>query len=200
VSSSLTEKIKTHLTIPKVYSTFGMTETVSHIALKHINSSKEEPFKALERIHFSVNSKNCLVIHAPEITGIKNLETNDVVELVSPTEFNWLGRYDYIINSGGIKIHPETVEKEIAKLFSQKNCMNRFFVFGLPDERLGEALHMAVEGEIESMDIEDLIKKNLPPYHSPKKLFTVDQFIETESGKINRLKTIEDLKLKGFLG
>ncbi len=193
VSDTLAEKIKAKISNSKVYSTYGMTETVSHVALKLINSDKDEVFKALENIKFSVDKRNCLVIHAPKISGQEQLVTNDVVDLVSSTEFYWLGRYDFVINSGGIKIHPEVLEKEIAGLFENNSIKNRFFVFGLSDEKFGETVNLLVEGECDHEKVINLLKQNLNAFHVPKKIFTTEIFVETENGKISRLKSIENL-------
>jgi len=192
VSENLAEKIKLRLKNAKVYSTYGMTETVSHVALKLINSDKIEAFKALDKIKFSVDERNCLVIFAPEISGQDKLITNDVVDLISPTEFHWLGRYDFVINSGGIKIHPEIIEHMVAELLADFNIDNRFFAFGLPDEKLGESLNLIIEGKCDKEKVLNLLKENLKAYHAPKRIYTVAKFIETASGKINRMKTIEN--------
>ncbi|WP_375577677.1 AMP-binding protein [Marivirga tractuosa] len=197
VSESLAERIKKNFNITKVYSTYGMTETVSHVALKLINSDENEAFKALKNIRFSTDERNCLIIHAPEISGQNQLITNDVVNLISSTEFHWLGRYDYVINSGGIKLHPEILEKEIEVIFEKNHIDKQFFVFGLPDEKLGESLNLLVEGSIDNGQLQKLFKENLPAFHAPKKIFSIKQFTKTESGKINRLRTIEKIgKLK----
>jgi O-succinylbenzoic acid--CoA ligase len=194
VSESLAQKINFHFHKTKVYSTYGMTETVSHVALKLINSNKEESFKALQGITFSVDSHRRLIIHAPEVSGEPSLITNDVVELISPTQFNWLGRFDFVINSAGIKIHPELIEKEISVLFAEFNIINRFFVFGLPHEKFGESLNLLLEGDADIQKITGILKRNLKSFHIPKKIFLSQQFVETESGKINRIKTVETIK------
>ncbi|MGM0582506.1 MAG: AMP-binding protein [Bacteroidota bacterium] len=191
VSNALTKKIMGNHFKSKVYSTYGMTETVSHVALKLINSDKTEAFKALQNVRFSTDERNCLVIHAPEISGQDQLVTHDVVDLISPTEFHWLGRHDFVINSGGIKIHPELLEKEIAGIFESYHIKNRFFAFGLPDEKFGESLNLIMEGRNDSTAIHNMLKEKLKPFHVPKKMFTIEHFVETESGKINRLKTID---------
>ena len=195
VSDSLAEKINTQFSNTKVYSTYGMTETVSHVALKLINSNKEETFNALQNIKFSVDDRNCLVIHAPEISGKDEVVTNDVVNLISSTAFHWLGRNDFVINSGGIKIHPELIEKEIGKIFNSSGISNRFFVFGLPDDKLGDSLNLVLEGNNDSKLIQNLLKKNLKAFHSPREIYTIDKFVETENSKINRFKTIDKLEI-----
>ena len=195
VSVTLAEKIKSMLSKTKVFSTYGMTETVSHVALKLINSDQNEVFKALENIKFSVDNRNCLVIHARKISGQDKLITNDVVDLISSTEFHWLGRHDFVINSGGIKIHPEIVEKEITGIFEEAKIKNRFFAFGLADEKFGESLNLVVEGKINKERIIKQLKQKLKAFYVPKKVFSIEKFMETENGKINRLKTIENIDI-----
>ncbi|WP_340153433.1 AMP-binding protein [uncultured Marivirga sp.] len=193
VPDNLAQKIKSHFYNTKVYSTYGMTETVSHVALKRINSAKEECFNALKGVSFSVDNRNCLIVNAPKISGQDSLLTNDVVELISLTQFNWLGRYDFVINSGGIKIHPEIIEKEIASIFSEFNISNRFFVFGLPHEKFGESLNLVLEGDVATENIPKILKSKLEAFQAPKQIFTIDEFAETENGKINRKRTIETI-------
>ncbi|HET8860590.1 AMP-binding protein [Marivirga sp.] len=194
VPEVLKDRIKENLDTVKVYSTYGMTETISHVALQLINSKNIEPYKALQDIKFSVDENDCLIIHAPQITGEGSLKTKDVVSLISPTEFYWKGRFDFVINSGGIKIHPEELEKEIATLLQNENIPNRFFIFGKEDEKLGNAVQLIIEGDYDTNFISSLLKKHLLKYHLPKNIFRSPKFIETENGKINRIETITTLK------
>ncbi len=84
----------------KIYETFGMTETVSHVALKNI-SKGEKSFKALDGIRFKSNN-GCLKIYSKELLEAP-ITTSDIVDLQSEKEFVWKGRQDFIINSGGYK-------------------------------------------------------------------------------------------------
>jgi o-succinylbenzoate---CoA ligase len=166
------------------YSTYGMTETASHVALKHIG--KKEYFEALPNIMFTKDERNCLTISAP--TLLENpLITNDVVELLSPTQFIWKGRYDNVINSGGIKIYPEEVEKKLEPFIAQ-----RFFIGKLPDNILGEKVVLVIESE-QDLNI-DFSRTTLTPYQKPKQILYTKQFSETESGKVKR--DIHTLKTK----
>lgn len=181
----------------RIYETYGMTETSTHIAVKSVNFEKnvsssrdKEVFKTLPNVKVSVDSRNCLVINAPEICDIE-LVTNDMVNLISATEFEWLGRYDSIINSGGIKLIPEQIEKELAPLVFQ-----RFFVACLPDASLGEKLVLIIEGNVDKERLMVTIKNesNLSKFQIPKTIFTLPKFMETENGKLDRVKTIEMVK------
>ena len=104
-----------------IYETFGMTETVSHIAVKNISISKDV-FEVLPSVSIGVDTRNCLFIKAPHIVSAL-IQTNDVVNLTSKTTFEWVGRYDAVINSGGIKISPEQLELQLEGLIQQ-----RFFI------------------------------------------------------------------------
>ncbi|MBI3482279.1 MAG: AMP-binding protein, partial [Bacteroidetes bacterium] len=135
VSNSLKEKIKK--TKCTVYATYGMTETISHVALQKLNGPDlQEYFEALENVRFRVDERGCLCIKANHLD--REIITNDLVTLISSQKFKWLGRIDNVINSGGIKIIPEKIESVLEKIFDSLQIKKRFFVAGLPDEKLGQ--------------------------------------------------------------
>ena len=184
VSQELEQQIQEVSTA--VFATFGMTETITHIAVKklnHYNEVGKPPYKLLPSVTISTDQRNCLVIHAPKVSE-DIINTNDVVEIISDTEFNWFGRHDNVINSGGIKLHPEEIEKKLSQVISQ-----RFFVTGITDEILGEKLVLVVEGEPFKLILNNT--ENLSKYETPKDIYFVGQFIETETKKIQRNKTVE---------
>lgn len=176
-----------------VYETYGMTETVTHIAVKKINNasltlrSVTSHFKPLPNIAVSEDERGCLVIDAPKLSKNKII-TNDIVKCFSETEFEWLGRYDNVINSGGLKLYPETIE---AKL--QDKIKERFFIASNPHETLGEQLILVLESD--SNKLHESIFLDLDKFEKPKKIYTVKPFAETASGKIQRKKTLELLDL-----
>lgn len=168
-----------------IYSTYGMTETCSHVALKKINSSKKEYFNALPNITFEVNKNNCLVINAPNISNEK-ITTNDVVNLITNTSFEWLGRYDNVINSGGIKIYPEEVEEKLQTIISEP-----FYVTSKKDNELGDKLVLVIEGNLSEEEQEIIIKKSkevLQRHHIPKEVICFKEFKKTPTEKIIREK------------
>lgn len=166
----------------EVYHSYGMTETYSHVALRKIGASRS--FSALEDISFRVSSEKTLIIHAPKL-GIEELVTNDLVELLNSNSFVFLGRRDFVINSGGIKIHPEEVERKIAPILGDVN----FFVFGIPDSTLGEKLVLFIEQK-NQLNL-NLVYKSLSKFEHPKQVVYLEAFVYTDSGKINRIKTIQ---------
>ncbi|MFC4097802.1 AMP-binding protein [Euzebyella saccharophila] len=188
-------KVKIGLTgIPtQIYETYGMTETITHIAVKkiHPNDNIQENFKALKGVTFKQDERSCLIIEAQQVTDEPVL-TNDVVNLVSEKEFNWLGRYDNVINSAGVKLFPEQIEAKLGKFLSQ-----RFFVAGIPDQKLGHKLVLILEGEGQIVAVRDKIAKSpeLDTYERPKDIYFVKTFMETTSGKIQRNKTMELLPI-----
>jgi len=167
----------------KVYETYGMTETITHIAAKKIG---EQAFSILPNVSISQDEKDCLVIDAPQVSD-ERLFTNDLVELINDNQFVLLGRIDNVVNSGGVKLIPEKIEEKLADAIK-----TRFFVGGIQDAVLGEKLVLVIEGE--KQDWDESIFAVLDKYEKPKALFFVPEFDTTESGKIKRkaiLKTLE---------
>ena len=162
-----------------VFETYGMTETITHIAAKKIG---ETAFTVLPNVTISYDDRNCLVIHAPRISD-EVIVTNDFVELINENQFTFLGRYDNVVNSGGIKLMPEVIENKLADKIN-----SRFFVAGKPDETLGEKLILVIEGEKQAID--DSIFENLNKYEKPKEFLFIPKFKETDNGKIMRRETL----------
>jgi len=186
VSEALQKKLQD--TACKVYATYGMTETITHIATKPLNhnNSKGLNYNTLPGVSISKDDRDCLMINAPRLST-EGIVTNDVVEIESESEFKILGRIDNVINSGGVKLFPEQIE---AKLRNQMN--NRFFIAGQDDINLGQELIMVVEGDTNTL--ENSIFKDLDTYETPKQIYNIERFIETASGKIQRKKILELLK------
>lgn len=174
----------------EAYETYGMTETITHIAVKRIAEDSTNYFETLPSVSVSQDDRDCLIIDAPKISEEK-VVTNDLVELENDTEFKWLGRYDSIINSGGIKLVPEKIENKLSSLIKK-----RFFVVGTPDETLGQQLVLVVEGEpINEQELLQDIKslKDISKYEVPKKVYFVKLFKETSTNKVNRKKTLQQV-------
>jgi len=157
------------------FETYGMTETVSHIAAKKVG---DKLFTVLPNVSVTTDDRNCLVINAPNISE-DLIVTNDLVELVSDTEFIWNGRIDNIINSGGIKLIPEQIEEKLARLIDR-----RYFVTGATDADLGEKLVLVIEGE--RYTLPENLFDSLDKYEKPKEVMFVPRFKETGNGKVIR--------------
>ncbi|MCM8568141.1 AMP-binding protein [Gramella jeungdoensis] len=178
----------------KIYETYGMTETSSHIAAKRLNPRKKKksprPFKLLPNISISQDERGCLIIKAPNILD-EEIVTNDVVEIITYKKFLWKGRYDNVINSGGIKLYPEEIERKL-----NTELDHRFFVTSMPDDSLGEKLVLFVEDDFSEETLAELEKtisemKSLSKYERPKKIYLIEKFEETPNGKIHRENTIK---------
>ncbi len=177
-----------------IFETYGMTETCTHIAARRLNNFDRSPipeeqwhlFTALPSVNISQDLRGCLVIDAPYVST-REIITNDIIKLHSDRTFEWFGRLDNVINSGGVKLYPEVIENKLSK-----QLMQRFFIASKNDESLGEKLILVVEGDSNSIDkaIFDVLDK----YEIPKQIYYLPKFIETFSGKIQRTETLELLK------
>jgi O-succinylbenzoic acid--CoA ligase len=175
-----------------------MTETITHIAVKKLNNIDLIPdfYQTLPNVTIYKDERNCLVIDAPKVSD-KLIFTNDVVQLIFDTQFECLGRFDNVINSGGIKLHPEKIEEKLSEII-----INRFFVTGIADEKLGEKLVLIVELENSKIFnyqsfLSEEIKKtaSLSKFEIPKEIYFIANFLETETKKIQRKNTLDLIKL-----
>lgn len=188
ISKELNEKLQKVFT--EAFATYGMTETVTHIAVKRINGlAKSDAYTALPNVKLSQDERGCLVIDAPNISESKVI-TNDVVDLLSETSFNWLGRYDHVINSGGIKMNPEQIEEKLAAFIDLP-----FIISSEKDAQLGERVIIIVENK-DNIELPDYSEayKNLHAYERPKRIYSFSKFPYTETEKIKRKKILSSLK------
>lgn len=166
----------------QAWETYGMTETLSHIAVRAINGIETNAFfRPMKNVTLDINNRGCLVINAAGITN-GPLETNDLVEFNERKEFRIKGRIDNIINTGGIKVSPEDIETRISGLIHQP-----FFISSRPHPSLGRELVLVVEQQPDNAtNLLENIKKKLPPHHAPKKIIVKNPIPRTETGKIKR--------------
>lgn len=190
VSPGLKEELQE---IPSyIYETYGMTETITHVAYKKVNKFKKGKeygyYKTLPGVTVSTDSRSCLVINAPQVAEEK-VVTNDVVNIISPKKFEWLGRIDNTINSGGIKLFPERIEGKL------NTIKKPFFVAGIPDDTLGEKLVLVVEckSDIKTLIEEQVKAAALDKFETPKEIILLPKFIRTGNDKIKRAETLETI-------
>lgn len=164
----------------EIYETYGMTETITHIAAKRIG---EPAFTVLPNVKISIDDRQCLVIKAKNISSHK-IVTNDIINLISDTQFVWKGRFDNVINSGGIKLLPEQIENKLSTLIPR-----RYFIYGQPDETLGEKVVLYVEGS--PFTIDDSVFSVLDKFEKPKEIVFVSNFKVTPTGKIIRQESLK---------
>lgn len=195
VNETLSKKIKS-LECP-VYATYGMTETVSNIALQKLNAPDAQTcFYALPGISVTTNDQNCLVINIPELPEL--IATRDIVQLNTDKSFKILGRLDNVINSGGIKISPETIEAETERILHHLGISKSFLLGGIPHDTLGEQLVLVMEGRplpapAEGKLLEEF-RKRVKPYEVPKQFRYLPDFIYTASGKVNRSEILKGIR------
>ncbi len=177
------------LVVP-VYSTYGMTETVSHVALRQLNGkNKSQDYRLLDDIEARTDGRGCLAL-CGQVTNQEWVQTNDVIEWTTERTFKMVGRADNIINSGGIKIQLEKVEQKIGAIWPYSS---RFFCWYEPDERLGQKLilvYEALDSELNKEKIKHSLSTVLTNYETPKKIVGVPIFIETPTGKIDKRQTL----------
>ena len=163
-----------------VWSTYGMTETLSHIALRRLNGpDASEWYTPFPSVKVSLNEDRCLVIDAPLVCPSR-LVTNDIAELSSGTDpevkFRILGRKDNVICSGGIKIQIETVERQL-----RPHLQAPFLITKRPDAKFGEAVVLLTEGAVD--EARRVCAQVLPKYNQPKAYLHVDKIPLTATGK-----------------
>ena len=166
----------------EIYSTYGMTETLSHIALRRLNGdSASDNYQPFPTVTVSVSDEQTLIIKAPQVCD-EVLKTNDVVKIYSDGTFQILGRKDNIINSGGIKIQTESVENTLRSVIYVN-----FALTAVPHPKFGEALVLLVEkGDMNLDSLQESVQKVLPKIQWPKQICLVESIPLTGTGKINR--------------
>ena len=166
-----------------IWSTYGMTETLSHIALRRLNGPEASlwytPFPSVQ---LSLSDEGCLIIHAPEICP-EPLVTNDIAEL-KQGRFRILGRKDNVICSGGLKIQAEELERQL-----RPHMPAPFVISKRPDEKFGEIVVLITEGS--PSDARTICERILPKFHQPKAYLHIDQIPLTETGKPVRYKIFQ---------
>jgi O-succinylbenzoic acid--CoA ligase len=175
-----------------VYETYGMTETCSHIALRAVNgNNKSDYFKVLSGISIRKNENDCLCINAPHLLS-DEITTNDIVELIDSERFLIKGRFDNIINSGGVKLNPEQIEQKLETLISVP-----FFISSKPDSALGNKVILVIqsspftsESEAKLMQALDV---TLEKYERPKEIVYIPQFSYSVSNKLLKAETLRNI-------
>lgn len=174
----------------RMFETFGMTETASHIALRRFNGvERSSYFHTLEGVSLSLDKRGCLVIDAPQLSTQK-LITNDLAELKDASTFRWLGRADRVINTGGVKVFSEQVEQKIQSLIDRP-----FFITGRPSEVFGQQVVLVIESPaIPDADLANLhasMKSVLDRFEVPGRIICIPKFVYSEGNKLLRDQTLK---------
>lgn len=170
-----------------VFHSYGMTETISHIAIRQLNHTQnEQTFRTISGISIHSNVDSCLEITSDYFEGI--IKTNDIVELVDHNEFIWKGRKDNVINTGGIKVYPEIVEQKIDKIIN-----NSFYIVGSSHGLLGEQVCLVIESDtvIDHELIQNQLVDLIDKFELPQEIYCTPEFLRTPTGKIRRKDTLE---------
>jgi O-succinylbenzoic acid--CoA ligase len=167
----------------QLWHSYGMTETISHIALRQISPVLADAFKVLPGVTISLNEQSCLTISAPAI-GVEKLETKDLAQLIGEDQFLWKGRLDNVVLSGGLKLYPEELEQKI-------DLSKNFILAGRDNPNLGQELLLIIESE-QPLDEQHRIAAlaRLDRLERPKKILYLKSFIYTSNGKIKRTETL----------
>lgn len=175
-----------------VYATYGMTETLTHIALQRLNPEFQDAYHLLPGIVAASDEDGCMVVSASHLGSA--IVTRDIVEWVTPSSFRLLGRADNIINTGGIKVLPQKVEAAVHIAMKELAIETRFFVAGQPDDRLGERVCLVIEGtplpDSKAKPLLAALTERLGVYERPREIIYRSVFQETPTRKVNRRATL----------
>ena len=159
-----------------VWSTYGMTETLSHIALRRLSGPEvSDWYTPFDSVHLSLSYEGCLVIDAPEVCP-ESLVTNDIAEIRPDGLFRILGRKDNVICSGGIKIQAEELERQLSKYVRVP-----YLITKRPDPKFGEVVVLLTEGSVD--EARQVCERILPKYHQPRVYIHVERIPLTATGK-----------------
>ena len=191
VNLALADRIKA-LNVP-VFQSYGMTETVSHVALKALNGPEaSDSYVFLPGIDFGTDERGCLFVSGAVTSGQK-VQTNDLVQLMEGG-FQWIGRADNVINSGGVKIVLDQTDQRIARVFHDLGIPNAFFCWWEPDEKLGQKLVLVIENVLHNMSDEKLpaeIRSRVSTYENPKHIYFAKAFAKTATDKVDKRATFQ---------
>jgi O-succinylbenzoic acid--CoA ligase len=180
-------KMRSQLLPFPIFETYGMTETVSHIAYKSLGAPY---FQTLGSVKTSVDERGCLKV-CGLVTGNHWIQTNDIVSMKSDATFELIGRFDRVINSAGRKVHPEELEKFID---AQRDKPESFFVEAMPDEVYGQQVCLFFVGDWSSQmqsSIVIALQHKFESWQLPKQYIQLGKFQFTSTGKIDRLKSVD---------
>jgi O-succinylbenzoic acid--CoA ligase len=167
----------------QIRQSYGMSETYSHVAIRNINgNNKSKWFTPLECIEITKDDDGSATIFTPYY--MSGLATNDLIELNNNGQFQVQGRKDFVVNSGGVKLQIEQIEKAINNKYPEKL---KFVISSIKDEKLGEKLVLVCEkkAQIENYDLSFLKEINL--FAVPKEIIELKSIPYNEGGKIDRL-------------
>lgn len=169
--------------VQQAYETYGMTETLTHIAVKRLAPEPQDFFTCLPGIRVEEADQGTLVIHSDRLP--ESIHTTDLADVFTENTFRWIGRSDFTINSGGVKIQPEQIEDIISDLID-----GRYLIASESDSDFGQRVILLLEGqplsESEEATLMQQLRDRLHPHSCPRALRYRDAFILTPNGKVKR--------------
>jgi O-succinylbenzoic acid--CoA ligase len=177
VDEALVESLKGRHT--RAYHTYGMTETSTHVGVRELYPTYQEYFTSLPGIKVRLNSADCLIVEAPDLIN-EPIVSNDLAIVKNDKTFKILGRTDNVIITGGINIHPETLENKLSK-----HIEPRFFISSESEKALGQQVIIYVEGDEMELD-SAFMKAKLDRFEKPRRIIFVTEFTETHTSKIDK--------------
>lgn len=172
----------------QIWATYGMTETITHIAMKKLNGNDASGcYSCLPGINVDSDEQDRLRIYSDRLP-LKVTRTNDRVHLISDSAFEVLGRADFVINSGGLKIQPEEIEEKLRSLFEVA-----LMIGYRADEALGQKLVLMLEGQETQVDLVQIghqMRALLPKNWIPKEIVFVEELFRTENQKLDRPRNL----------
>ena len=190
ISSHLEQSLlaQTNDTKNQVYETYGMTETITHIAIRALSNPKTDLFRTLKGVSLSTDERSCLCIRAEHLNN-RLIQTNDIVQLKSKNTFEFIGRYDEMINSGGIKINPQKIEDTLSNLIAE-----RYFISAEENEDFGHIPILVVESKKEKSYYEGILNSvHFDLYHKPKRIYIIDEFVSSHSNKVDKIQSLKKI-------
>lgn len=172
-----------HLKEVDFFQSYGMTETISHIAIRSLAKHPENTYQLLEGITIGVDERGCLWLN-DEVTNSGLIQTNDIVKILNPSTFTWMGRWDNVINSGGKKFFAEELEKKLTILLDSP-----FFIGAAPHKVWGEQITLFTTDRELNISKTKLAEV-LNDHEIPKEIRVLNKFIFTRNHKINRSESI----------
>lgn len=185
--AALSEQLKADILRAGInaFESYGMTETCSHVALRRVGDTT---FHAMPGIRFEVDNRNCLCI-SHDGMSFGRLQTNDIVDLLSPDQFVWRGRFDNVINTGGIKVFPEELEAEISRFVSPPFP---FYISSVPSEKWGNEIAVVAacsQGQLNKL--KENLSQVMDHRRLPKHFFCVDALPQASNGKVKRIAPLQ---------
>jgi len=162
-----------------VVTTYGMSETSGGCVYDGI---------ALDGVAFEITSDGCIRISGPVLAEVERengwFVTNDLGKIVDG-KLQIIGRTDDVIISGGENISLNAVQEHINRKFPDLLVA----AFSTPDNKWGQALHIAVQSQDENVksEISEVLIKSIGNHAKPKSVLLLDKLPQIGVGKVDRI-------------